>query len=653
MQFVGFVCTKYVDCLKNCLNDSGYQYWHMDKKSREHRVTESKANFCELKKSFERLNLREITLIGYAFKHELQQNYEYAQIVSKALAHMSSHKIANENKRFILIRLICSVWDRWTNRREGYGYVATSDLAKVLSQELASVPKPPATPSGDKPANIQEPIAAQIPKPATQPVKPSIPAKKWTIGQAASMPNVVQTSASSAPSVAPVNAAINQTPVDNTPKGSIRSRVSQYGNLVKMSSAPVIVAKPADLPEATSNLKPYEKYKNEYSKCNDLNKKQVLDQITTFSSLAVTEINSENKEDANNLFDLEVFDSSLEKLKEGCPSGEYQWMEGKGKIKYGKNIYDLKSIYPKPKNLEDLLRFLTDSLVIDLIHPKCIQAILDLMWFKNKHQNEALVDWLIKQETFGPKLLSQCLLLLKKKHEDRGSVSPYTISTLLLHYKNKGIYTNLEVIPTDDSIVRSVAMMIDIEPNNDQTTELVSWLSKRHDFHYSTFELWMEGVFFAKKLRADALYPARDHLIAKFFSQPAWWDMLVQTEEKAAFFNYIQDIILDKLWHENENNQRILASWIKNRSFVPEKFLLNCLKLLIKRHNDKGGTNPASLLLLLAKYHDHFKDDQNQVLIQAANLYLTLDTKIDEQNEVVKWMKQIIENEEPPLEDAG
>lgn len=157
MQSKGLTTNTFIEYLKQCIEEHPprtegnppriegnppQKYLHYDKKNQDYKVSQSKGNLSGLSNSYKRLNLREITLLGYAFKKELITDYKNAQCLAVALKQMNKHKTTNSQKLFFLLRLINSIYDIFVNTFSGYPLSSTSSLINRLIKELESVPKP-------------------------------------------------------------------------------------------------------------------------------------------------------------------------------------------------------------------------------------------------------------------------------------------------------------------------------------------------------------------------------------------------------------------------------------------------------------------------------------------------------------------------------
>ncbi len=140
MHFKELPVKTYVDYINKYI-EAPPAYWHVNMKDKEHKFSATKGKFRELGKSYERLNLRDITLLGYTFKNDLTKNYQDAQSVATVLKIMSAHAGKNQQQKFILVRLINLVWDSFINIWKGYGFSSTVSLANRLSEVLKAVPE--------------------------------------------------------------------------------------------------------------------------------------------------------------------------------------------------------------------------------------------------------------------------------------------------------------------------------------------------------------------------------------------------------------------------------------------------------------------------------------------------------------------------------
>lgn len=93
---------------------------------------QAKQDRALIKQGYTPLNLKEIIDIGDKFKLQLSSHRQVNELITK-FREMGEHKIANEQKRFFLVRLVCKVWDCIVNFFQWRGLKSTATLSTQLS----------------------------------------------------------------------------------------------------------------------------------------------------------------------------------------------------------------------------------------------------------------------------------------------------------------------------------------------------------------------------------------------------------------------------------------------------------------------------------------------------------------------------------------
>lgn len=192
---------------------------------------------------------------------------------------------------------------------------------------------------------------------------------------------------------------------------------------------------------------------------------------------------------------------------------------------------DIKSIglSKGQKNLTSvvgLMSYLSELEIIDLRNEWCAQVVIDTFKECNQETSSQLVEWLSTENTFHVALLSDSLRVLMAKHAQQLPVNLYALEQLIKIYKEKrwheeGSQKNRLSLSIHDPLIVSVmALLIQIEPNNDRISALVEWMMHQQGYKKSVFIQWV-SVFQQKekefsKVTGSLYYPLLNKMIHHF-----------------------------------------------------------------------------------------------------------------------------------------
>ncbi len=199
------------------------------------------------------------------------------------------------------------------------------------------------------------------------------------------------------------------------------------------------------------------------------------------------------------------------------------------------------SLAQQPKNIPQLLAYLSLSPKIDLTHPKCMQAITDLFLLKPIFDHEKILSWLKEQPSFHSELINKIFMTLHDRNMQCQPVDFADVHKLFDFYIKKIEQEKLiiEHYPFSPGLVTAMSLMIQLRLNDDITIKWMEWFCSHQELDIKSFKKWMQLFMTAK----DPLsyIPARDLLIAKFQSIPFGWQKLKEEKEDAliAYLNKI------------------------------------------------------------------------------------------------------------------
>lgn len=381
-------------------------------------------------KNTTRLTFKEITYISCHFKDELLKDFQESRIVASALDRMTERKLANQDKRFILMRLIAKICDRVSNLFNGYGFKSTTFLAQTLSKTLKKTsvlgqptpvppqPKPlsplPKVPTG-KPA--PEPTPTPEPKPQPQPQPKPEPAPK---PQPAPQPSP-KTSPESSPQPSHMKFKKKDVLKDyyNAPWDvddrrklvifkDIQGMTNQFGlyfgdittleHLMKyITDSPLRLSKAVDL----NNPKCVQVAVDTFRFCPEL----VCDSLVNW---LMDQLSKLTKAGANPPFNLELLEKSLEVFI----------MKSNTQQRYSQY------------SLEQLLVLYMNSALDSVrssklpLHNDTIVKAIQTLYFSHPNEKvalEVLTPWLIKQPEYDLNLFSSYIRIFKLKEETKES----------------------------------------------------------------------------------------------------------------------------------------------------------------------------------------------------------------------------------------
>lgn len=199
-----------------------------------------------------------------------------------------------------------------------------------------------------------------------------------------------------------------------------------------------------------------------------------------------------------------------------------------GKNQKGMIFNDIKYIEPHYKkdltSVVGLMQDVSGLEEVDLNHPLCARVIIDVFKECNKETSEQLSQWLVKQATFNPHLLKECLDVFIYKQQQQIAFSSFSIEVLITAYENKGWNQMVDnagkrpLLSNDQSIVSSMAILIKNLPNDDKIISLAEWMLNQPDYDLNTFSTWIK-IFKQKQQESTAInlyYPLLNKMVAHF-----------------------------------------------------------------------------------------------------------------------------------------
>lgn len=453
-----------------------------------------------ISKEFSPLSFKQITHIAIHFKKDLIANSSKALPVALALENMCANKIASENKRFILIRLLGRICDSISNFFKGYGFQTTKSLALSLCQELKiaaqkvpatkpEVPVPPSLPLPQPPAPPAQPTAGSQPAgPQPKPPQPS-----------PTLPTVPQ------PQLGPTS--IPQPPPQSKPEPKTPPQPLP---------PPQATTQPKQLPEPPLPPSPTH------------GKFQKKDVMAAYKNAPW------NLEDQRKLM---VF------------------KDIKGMVGNSLGIY-----YGDITTVEHLMKFVSDippkeRRSIDLNNPKCVQVIVDTLKFCPEQMCDQVVNWLMEQvdrlskakggQTFNLNLLKSSLEVFVSKGNDQQRFSKYALEQLMLIYIDPSLKsTRPAALPLNDATVTgAVELLYNTTPNEKVAAEkFTPWVILQPDYDLNLFVKWIQ-VFKYKEETISAIhlyYPARDKLLFDFQQRKSWASDIVRIPGSGAVVQYLK-----------------------------------------------------------------------------------------------------------------
>jgi hypothetical protein len=219
-----------------------------------------------------------------------------------------------------------------------------------------------------------------------------------------------------------------------------------------------------------------------------------------------------------------------------------------GKNQKGMIFNDIKYIEPQYKkdltSVIGLMQYISELEEVDLNHPLCAHVIVDVLKECNKETSEQLSQWLIKQATFNPHLLKECLNAFIHKQQQQLPISPFSIEILMKAYEDKG-WNQItdpkgdQLLPSNDlSIISAMAILIKNLPNDDKIISLTEWMLNQPDYDLNTFSTWIK-IFKQKEQETTAIniyYPLRNKMVAHFNQK---WGANSLAKLDAEIINYL------------------------------------------------------------------------------------------------------------------
>jgi hypothetical protein len=156
---------------------------------------------------------------------------------------------------------------------------------------------------------------------------------------------------------------------------------------------------------------------------------------------------------------------------------------------------DIKSI----RDIERLLKEVSDSQSIDLAHHQCQRCVVDIFNFCDKETCSQLTQWLNRQSTFHISLLVSCLKVFVEKDSNRSPISYFALQELLFHYKEKlwhqttDSHRKILLSSNDPRIISAMGILIQYTPNDNRTMELARWFMQQPNYNDSKArQEWMK-----------------------------------------------------------------------------------------------------------------------------------------------------------------
>lgn len=209
------------------------------------------------------------------------------------------------------------------------------------------------------------------------------------------------------------------------------------------------------------------------------------------------------------------------------------------------------------RSVEGLLLCLCQLQTVDLAHPLSKRLILDILRECNKETVVQLTQWLIRQRTFHPGLLKECLRVFNEVCGNN-AFDPYAITLLLKFYRERNWQLqeadqNFILPSNDEQVTKAVTLLIKENPNENSMIELIEWLMKQPSFDLKSYVSWVR-VFRQKEQEkgvSQIYYPLLKQMLVAF--QQKWGfeslnqlDIDVETREYLRLKNPFNPLELKK-----------------------------------------------------------------------------------------------------------
>ena len=487
---------------------------------------------------FRPLTLRDITLLGRRLQSDLEQNPDDASAVSLQLAKMSANRIHNEEKHNVLFRLVIRICNCTRNFFSGLGFNTTARLASELSEQLAlfaamHTPIPSEIDAKHEPLhNLSEPSQLEkIPLLKPEPLSsfPDVPPKISPILTPKETPSKLRPKKPLPEIIATPEPIIPKPVLYQEPDPSPVSKPA----LVPDSRPPKIEPRPFPNIVAPIPLRePVLSIREPISTPQNFNER-------TPSLSYVTPVQTEKEFSEGKTKALADYKKDPAKCSIKDKAILFKDIKAIKSPHYGYPSYKVSSL--KLTTVVDLMLYLSGLSKVDLRDTMCVQVVVDTIRACNKDTSEQLVEWMLKEKSFGATLLGKCLSAFLEKDSLNQPTSSYAIQQLILHYNKQSWHKKLPV--NDPSISGAMVLLIKGEPNNSTISFLAENIMDQPEFDLNTFVQWL-SIFKKKEeeksFAPNLYYPLRDKLIAYLDKNSDWKQIIKVRPEYKEVQEYLE-----------------------------------------------------------------------------------------------------------------